>query len=92
VAAPKEIASLPPGRWQTYDITFKAPKVQDGKIVEPAVESVVHNGIQIHENVKIDHVTTAGVSGPVVSPAPLMLQDHGNPVRYRNIWLVELKD
>ena len=92
VSAPKEIASLPPGRWQTYDITFKAPKVQDGKIVEPAVMSVVHNGIQIHENVKIDHVTTAGVGGPVVSPAPLMLQDHGNPVRYRNIWLVELKD
>jgi hypothetical protein len=92
VAAPKEIASLPPGRWQTYDITFKAPKVQDGKIVEPAVMSVVHNGIRIHENVKIDHVTTGGVSGPVVSPAPLMLQDHGNPVRYRNIWLVELKD
>jgi len=90
VSAPKEIASLPPGRWQTYDITFKAPKVQDGKIVEPAVMSVVHNGIQIHENVKIDHVTTAGVKGPIVSPAPLMLQDHGNPVRYRNIWLVEL--
>ena len=89
VSAPKEIASLPPGRWQTYDITFKAPKVQDGKIVEPAVMSVVHNGIPIHENVKIDHVTTAGVKGPVVSPAPLMLQDHGNPVRYRNIWLVE---
>lgn len=92
VSTPKEIASLPPGRWQTYDFTFKAPKVQDGKIVEPAVMSVVHNGIRIHENVKIDHVTTAGVGGPVVSPAPLMLQDHGNPVRFRNIWLVELKD
>jgi len=89
VSAPKEIASLPPGRWQTYDITFKAPKVQDGRIVEPAVMSVVHNGIQIQTNAKIDHVTTAGVGGPVVSPAPLMLQDHGNPVRYRNIWLVE---
>ena len=92
VSAPKQIASLPPGRWQTYDITFKAPKVQDGKIVEPAVMSVVHNGIPIQENAKIDHVTTAGVGGPVVSPAPLMLQDHGNPVRYRNIWLVEWKD
>jgi hypothetical protein len=53
---------------------------------------VIHNGIKIHENVKIDHVTTAGVAGPIVSPAPLMLQDHGNPVRFRNVWLVELKD
>jgi hypothetical protein len=52
----------------------------------------VHNGIEIHKDVKIDHVTTAGVGGPIKSPAPLMLQDHTNPVRYRNIWLVELKD
>jgi hypothetical protein len=89
VGAPKETASLPPGRWQTYDITFKAPEVKDGKIVKPAEMTVLHNGIKIHENVKIDRVTTAGVGGPVVSPAPLMLQDHGNPVRYRNIWIVE---
>ncbi|MBM4018654.1 MAG: DUF1080 domain-containing protein [Planctomycetes bacterium] len=92
VSAPKTSASLPPGRWQTYDITFKAPKVADGKIVEPALMTVLHNGIEIHKDVKVDHVTTAGVGGPVKSPAPLMLQDHGNPVRFRNIWLVELKD
>jgi hypothetical protein len=91
VSAPKVMASFPPGVWQTYDITFRAPKVADGKIVEPAVATVAHNGVMIHENVKIDHVTTAGVSGPIVSPAPLMLQDHGNPVRFRNIWLEELK-
>jgi len=92
VAVPKVIASLPPDRWQTYDITFHAPKVENGKIVTPATITVIHNGIKIHENVKIDHVTTAGVAGPIVSPAPLMLQDHGNPVRFRNVWLVELKD
>ena len=92
VATPKVIASLPPARWQTYDITFHAPTVENGKIVKPATMSVAHNGIQIHRDVKIDHVTTAGVGGPIKSPAPLMLQDHGNPVRFRNIWLVELKD
>ena len=92
VGAPKVIASLPPARWQTYDITFHAPTVENGKIVKPATISVVHNGIEIHKDVKIDHVTTAGVGGPIKSPAPLMLQDHTNPVRYRNIWLVELKD
>ena len=89
VGAPKAVASLPPGRWQTYDITFTAPEVADGKITKPAVITVMHNGITIHENVKIDHVTTAGVGGPIVSPAPVMLQDHGNPVQFRNIWLVE---
>ena len=92
VAVPKVIASLPPARWQTYDITFHAPTVENGKIVKPATITVVHNGIEIHKDVKIDHVTTAGVGGPIKSPAPLMLQDHGNPVRFRNIWLVELKD
>ena len=89
VGAPKAVASLPPGRWQTYDITFTAPEVADGKITKPAVITVMHNGIKIHENVKIDHVTTAGVGGPIVAPAPLMLQDHGNPVQFRNVWIVE---
>jgi len=92
VSAPKVIASLPPGRWQTYDITFHAPTVENGKITKPATISVLHNGIEIHKDVKIDHVTMAGVAGPIKSPAPLMLQDHGTPVRFRNIWLVELKD
>lgn len=92
VGSPKVIASLPPGRWQTYDVTFHSPEVADGKITKPAVLTVRHNGVLIHENVKADHVTTAGVGGPVVSPAPLMIQDHGNAVRYRNIWYTELKD
>jgi hypothetical protein len=92
VATPKSIESLPPGAWQTYDIDFRSPEVTDGKITRPAVLTVRHNGVLIHENVKADHVTTAGVGGPVESPAPLMLQDHGNAVRFRNIWLEPLKD
>ncbi|HUU10616.1 MAG TPA: DUF1080 domain-containing protein [Phycisphaerae bacterium] len=92
VGSPKVCASLPPGRWQTYDVEFTSPEVADGKITKPAVLTVRHNGILIHENVKADHVTTAGVGGPVVAPAPLMLQDHGNAIRYRNIWFVEKKD
>jgi hypothetical protein len=92
ISAPRVNASLPPGRWQTYDITFHAPTVVDGKVTKPATMSVVHNGIEIQKDVKVDQVTRSGVGGAVKSPAPLLLQDHTNPVRYRNVWLVEQKD
>jgi hypothetical protein len=92
VGAPRAYAPLPPGQWQTYDITFKAPQVKDDKMVKTAVMTVYFNGIKVHENQPIDHTTTAGDGGPPQQEAPLMLQDHGNPVRYRNIWIVEQKD
>lgn len=92
VGAPTTNASLPPGQWQTYDITFTAPEVADGKMTKPALVTVLFNGVKIHENVKVDHTTTAGDGGPPMAKAPLMLQDHGNPVRYRNIWIIETGD
>jgi hypothetical protein len=93
VGAPKVIASLPPLRWQTYDITFRAPKVEEGKAVKPGTVTVVQNGITIHENQELPGAPAnpAGARG-VVPTGPLKLQDHGNTVKYRNIWLVELKD
>jgi len=87
-------ASLPPKQWQTYDITFRGPKIGLlGKVkVWPTFVEVLHNGVKIQENVEVKKVTTAGKPGAHAATGQIMLQDHGNPVRYRNIWLVELKD
>lgn len=84
-------ASRKPGEWQTYDIIFKAPKFDEmGKPVERARITVIHNGVLIQNNVEIfgntynDRVAYYIAHGP---KAGLKLQDHGNPVRYRNIWV-----
>jgi len=89
--APKAEACLPPLRWQTYDITFRAPRLDEaGKVTKDAVITVVHNGVKVHDNASAKP-TGAAKSMPPVKEAPLRLQDHGHPVRFRNIWLVELK-
>ena len=93
VRIPSLNASLPPLQWQTYDITFRAPRLgTDGKVkVYPKFIEVLHNGIKIHDNVDVTGVTRAGKAGAIGETGPIMLQHHGNPVRYRNIWLVETK-
>lgn len=80
---------LPPLTWQTYDIDYTAATFDDqGKKVKPATMTVKHNGKVIHENVTLDHATTAAPVKEGPEPGPLYLQNHGNPVRFRNIWLV----
>jgi hypothetical protein len=92
VAVPRSNQCMPPGQWQTYDIVFRAPKVDGDKMIKPAVITVKFNDVKIHDIVKVTKTTTAGVAGPPVESAPLMLQDHGHAVRYRNIWIKELKE
>ena len=83
-------ASRRPGRWQTYDIIFEAPEFKDGKVVKPAYVTVLHNGVVVHHHAKIlgrvQHKFLPFYE-PHGEKEPLVLQDHGNPVRYRNIWI-----
>jgi hypothetical protein len=82
-----------PGEWQTYDIFFTAPRFKDGKLAKPGYVTVMHNGVLIQNHTEIEG-TTAWDRAPAYEPhaakLPLHLQDHGNPVRYRNIWIREL--
>jgi hypothetical protein len=92
VAAPRVNACKAPTVWQCYDIDFHAPRCEDGKKVEPARMTVSQNGILIHENVEIPtNNTRAGLGGDPCQPGPIMLQDHGNPVQFRNVWLLREK-
>ena len=84
-------ASLPPGEWQCYDIIFKAPVFnEDGSKLSSAYVTVIHNGVLIQNHVEILG-TTEYIGAPKndAHPAklPIHLQDHGNPVSYRNIWV-----
>jgi hypothetical protein len=89
VAAPLVNACKAPTVWQSYDIEFTAPKFDGKKKTAPAVMTVHHNGVKIHDRVKINvNNTRAGMGGDPATPGPIMLQDHGDPVQYRNIWLV----
>ena len=87
-------ACRPPGEWQGYDIIFTAPRFrEDGSLFSPATMTVLQNGVLIQ-----NHVTLLGTTEDVGLPSykkhdlkmPLMLQDHSNPVSYRNIWIREL--
>lgn len=93
---PKVNASFPPEQWQTYDITFRAPRMKpDGSVAEKARITVDLNGVRIHNNVTIEGATAGHAPGkPPANAAtgPLHLQDHGNRVRYRNVWLQKLTD
>lgn len=86
-------ASREPGKWQTYDVIFEAPRfADDGKVLRPAYATVLHNGVLVH-----NHYELQGGTFFDRSPAyekhpdklPLFIQDHGNPVKFRNIWIRE---
>ncbi|MEI7911934.1 MAG: DUF1080 domain-containing protein [Verrucomicrobiota bacterium] len=89
--APLVNACRKPGEWQTYDIVFHAPKrLADGKL-QPGSYTVLHNGVLIQDHIAVgEESTTAAPLTGLVDKAPLYLQDHGNPVRFRNVWLRKL--
>jgi hypothetical protein len=92
IVAPKVNACFPPLRWQTYDITFHAPKfAADGTVEKAPNVTIVQNGVTILDNVSIPRDTENRKQKPR-KLGPIQIQDHSHPVRYRNIWVVELKD
>jgi hypothetical protein len=79
----------PPLAWQTYDIDFTAAKFDAaGKKTADARMTVKHNGVLIHQDVPVPRTTRASPLQEGPDPGPLYLQDHGNPIRFRNIWIV----
>jgi len=94
--APLVNATRPPGQWQTYDILYTAPRFEpDGKLQSPARITVIHNGVLVQNNVEPTG-PTGWIDRAPYSPhpvkQPIAFQDHGNPVRYRNVWVRELGD
>ncbi len=87
-AAPSVNMCLPPLAWQTYDVEVTAPRFADGKKIANARLTVRHNGVLIHENVEVPGITPGGPQKQEAPTGPLHLQNHGNPVRYRNIWVL----
>ena len=89
-AAPKVNMCAPPLVWQTYDVEFtNAVQGPDGKKTKNAVASVRHNGVVIHEGQELSGPTGGHRSDPEGTPGPIKLQGHGNPLQFRNVWIVE---
>lgn len=89
--AAQEKAVKPPEQWNTYDITFHAPSVDEkGTVARKGRLTVVLNGVTLIDDGKFDHATGGALDSKLGSPGPILLQDHGCKVRYRNIWLQPL--
>jgi len=98
-AVPLVNACRRPGEWQSYDIIFHRPIFKDGKVERKARFTVLHNGVLIQDNVELQggtnwrgphRISDYNTNHP--DKGPIQLQDHGNPVRFRNIWIRELAD
>lgn len=84
-----------PGLWQTYDIIFHAPVFDGANVIKPATITVFQNGVLVQNHWEIKGTTfhkTLASYEPHLAQMPLRLQDHGNPMRFRNIWIRPLKD
>lgn len=91
-SVPSTNASLPPLQWQTYDIEFTAPRFDANNVkTANARITVKHNGVTIHDDIELTDRTPGGMGGPELPVERLLLQNHGDGVKYRNIWVVEKK-
>ena len=81
--------AFPPLQWQTYDIHFTAPRFTGEKKVKDARITVIHNGVIVHDDVEMPKGTGAGGNRPEKPEGIINFQGHGNPVAFRNVWLLE---
>jgi hypothetical protein len=81
---------LPPLIWQTYDIEFTPAEFTDGKKTKNGRATIYHNGVKIHDNIEFPKECPGGQK-EAAAPGPFQFQDHGDPVVYRNVWVVPLK-
>jgi hypothetical protein len=85
----------PPGEWQSYDIIFHHPRYEAGKMVEPAYETVLQNGVLTQDHQRIEgptgHMIVAKYPDKILEKGPLALQYHNNAVKFRNIWVRPLE-
>jgi hypothetical protein len=88
--APSANVCKAPLTWQSFDVEFTAPVYKDNKKVKAARLSVLHNGVKIHDDVALSRPTAGGLPGDEWQPGPILLQDHGDPVQFRNVWLLPL--
>jgi hypothetical protein len=89
VNPPMANALRAPGQYQTYDIVFRRPIYKDGQQVDPGYVTVFENGVLVQDHARLEGGTghmARSVPGAFPEAGPLKLQDHGNPVRYRNVW------
>lgn len=89
LVAPATVAPKRPEHWQTYDIDFRAPRADASGLVTTAGRiTVVHNGTTIIEDASFDRTTKGGIDETIVSRGPVLLQERGTAVRFRNVWFV----
>jgi hypothetical protein len=88
-------AARKPGEWQTYDIIWECPRFEGTKLVKPAYVTVMHNGVCVQNHFELTGQTAwdrPAQYSPHAAKLPISLQFHGNPVRFRNIWIREIQD
>jgi hypothetical protein len=89
--APKVNMCLPPLVWQTYDAEFTNAVAEGGKVAKKARLTLKHNGVVVHDDREINGKTGGARNDAEGTPGPLQLQGHGNPLQFRNVWVVEKK-
>jgi hypothetical protein len=91
LAEPKVNMCLPPLQWQTYDVEFTNAVREGDKVIKKARLTCRHNGVLIHDDIELKGATGGSRNEPEGTPGVLRLQGHGNPLQFRNIWIVEKK-